>query len=147
MLANLLGQGCELWIADRPLARRGDELGARAAREAQIAVGEQRRAGASCDRTQIAEQHLLRNVLTNVLGAREDAEIHISERELAHDQMLLLCTDGVHGVLDDEVLYEIMTMQRDPEAIARAVVAAAFEQGSRDNATAIVVRYLETGSD
>ena len=58
--------------------------------------------------------------------------------------MLLLCTDGVHGVLDDEVLCGIMTRHRDPEAIARAVVAEALEQGSRDNATAIVVRYLET---
>jgi protein phosphatase len=95
----------------------------------------------------IPDQHPLRNVLTNVLGARDDADIHISERELTHDQMLLLCTDGVHGVLADDVLYGIMTTHRDPEAIARAVVAAAFKQGSRDNASAIVVRYLETASD
>jgi PPM family protein phosphatase len=93
------------------------------------------------------EQHPLRNVLTNVLGAREDADIHITERELTHGQMLLLCTDGVHGVLDDDELCVIMSAGRDPDAIAKAVVAAAFDRGSRDNATAIVVRYRETASD
>lgn len=98
------------------------------------------------DATLIPEQqHPLRNVLTNVLGAREDAEIHVTDCELADGQMLLLCTDGVHGVLDDAVLCGIMSEHREPDAIARALVGAAFEHGSRDNATAIVVRYLESG--
>jgi protein phosphatase len=92
----------------------------------------------------VAEQHPLRNVLTNVLGAREDADIHISECELAPGHMLLLCTDGVHGVLGEQLLYGLMSEHREPESIARAVVQAAFEHGSRDNATAIVVRYLES---
>src|SRR6188508_140829 len=96
--------------------------------------------------TLIAEQHPLRNVLTNVLGAREEAEIHLTECELAHGQMLLLCTDGVHGVVDDDVLSGIMSANHEPDAIARALVAAAFEHGSRDNATALVVRYHDSAS-
>ena len=96
--------------------------------------------------TLIPEQHPLRNVLTNVLGAQAEAEIHVTDCELDDGQMLLLCTDGVHGVLDDDTLCAIMSSHREPDEIVRALVAAAFEHGSRDNATAIVVRYLPSGS-
>ena len=45
-------------------------------------------------------QHPMRNVLTNVLGAREHVDVHLTERTLAAGDVLLLCTDGLHGVLD-----------------------------------------------
>jgi protein phosphatase len=87
--------------------------------------------------------HPMRNVLTNVLGAREQTEIHLSERQLNHGEMLLLCSDGVHNVLDERALHALLSREGTLEAIARAVVDAAIERGSRDNATALVVRYLE----
>ena len=40
----------------------------------------------------------MRNVLTNVLGVREQTEIHVSEHPLRDGEMLLLCSDGVHNV-------------------------------------------------
>ena len=87
--------------------------------------------------------HPMRNVLTNVLGAREQTEIHLSERQLNHGEMLLLCSDGVHNVLDERALHGLLSRDGTLEAIARAVVTAAIEHGSRDNVTALVVRYLE----
>ena len=42
-----------------------------------------------------------RNVVTNVLGGDEQIEVHIAEWPRAPGRLLLLCTDGVHGVLDD----------------------------------------------
>ena len=50
----------------------------------------------------------MRNVLTNVLGAREQAEIHLSERTSTNGEMLLLCTDGVHTVVDDDALRQLL---------------------------------------
>jgi protein phosphatase len=87
--------------------------------------------------------HPMRNVLTNVLGAREYTEIHLAERELSHGEMLLLCSDGVHNVMGDGRLCELMSLDEAPDVIARLVVSSAIQRGSRDNATAIVVRYLE----
>src|SRR6185436_19282416 len=49
-------------------------------------------------------QHPMRNVLTNVLGAREAVDVHLIERNLAAGEALLLCTDGVHNVLGPEGL-------------------------------------------
>lgn len=85
----------------------------------------------------------MRNVLTNVLGAREQTEIHLSERTLADGEMLLLCSDGVHTVVDDAALCRLLEQDATVEAIARSVVSAALERGSRDNVTALVVRYSD----
>lgn len=89
--------------------------------------------------------HPMRTVLTNVLGAREQTEIHLSERQLSDGDLLFLCTDGVHGALDDEALRARLAAGGSLEPIVRDIVAAAIERGSRDNLTAIAVRYRAGG--
>jgi protein phosphatase len=88
--------------------------------------------------------HPMRNVLTNVLGTGEEAQIHLSELRLAGGEMLLLCTDGVHGVVDDETICELMSHDATVEAIARSLIATAVQRGTRDNVTVIVLRYEKT---
>ena len=44
--------------------------------------------------------HPMRHVLTNAIGAREETEVEIGQRELAEDDVVLLCSDGLHGELD-----------------------------------------------
>ena len=87
-----------------------------------------------------AEQHPMRHVLTNVLGARDNTEIHIQERQVGPSEMLLLCTDGLHGSLDDAQIQELLAQQSSMERTAEALVRAALERGSRDNVTALVGR-------
>jgi protein phosphatase len=95
------------------------------------------------DSTAVAT-HPMRHVLTNVLGAREQAQVHVSERTLAAGETLLLCTDGVHNVVDDAAMVRMMSGHCSVEAIARSLITAAVEGGTRDNVTALVVRS-ETG--
>jgi serine/threonine protein phosphatase PrpC len=90
-------------------------------------------------------RHPMRNVLTNVVGAREQMEIHILERELRDGDTLLLCSDGVHNVLDEPALMRLMADGRPVEAMAESVVAAAIDGGTRDNVTALVLRYASDG--
>ena len=85
--------------------------------------------------------HPMRNVLTNALGARETVDIHLAERELAGGECLLLCSDGLHGSLDAAAITHVLTSSSDVDAAARGLVSAALERGSRDNVTALVVRY------
>ena len=99
-------------------------------------------ASTAADPKRIAE-HPMRNVLTNVLGAREHTDIHVSEHRLAHGELLFLCTDGVHGVLDDAALQQLLSQRASLEAIVRSTIRAALERGSRDNLTAVAVRYGE----
>lgn len=98
-------------------------------------------AGGSANGMRVVNGRPQQQVLTNVLGARERAEIHIAERSLQPGEILLLCTDGVHDVLDSERLAAVMTISADPQQLAEAVVSAAVEQRTRDAVTALIVRY------
>ncbi|HVJ28547.1 MAG TPA: hypothetical protein VM493_13450, partial [Vicinamibacterales bacterium] len=80
-------------------------------------------------------------VLTNVLGGRQTVEIHLHERELKGGEVLLLCSDGVHGVLAADDLQNILQGTPDPDAAADTIVRKAIDAGSRDNVTALVVAY------
>jgi protein phosphatase len=91
--------------------------------------------------------HPLRNALTNVVGARPRTDVHVTEETLTGGELLLLSTDGVHGVLDEARLEQLLLENEDPQAIARAVVATALTRGSRDNCTAVVARYARDGMD
>ncbi len=89
-----------------------------------------------------ADKHagrLPRNVVTNVLGAYEQARVHISERVRAPGTVLLLCSDGVHGTLDGQRIGDILASQDGLEQQAERLVAEAIAAGGRDNATALVV--------
>jgi len=89
----------------------------------------------------VLEQHPLRNALTNVVGAGPRTDVHVSEEPLAGGECLLLSTDGVHGVVDESRLGQLMEDDDDPQTIATQVVATALTRGSRDNCTAVVARY------
>jgi serine/threonine protein phosphatase PrpC len=90
-----------------------------------------------------AEPHPMRNVLTNVLGARDSTDIHIQERPIAPGDLFLLCTDGLHGSLDDKAIQSVLTAQGTVERTAEALVRTAIERGSRDNVTALVALCAE----
>jgi len=89
-------------------------------------------------------QHPMRNVLTNVVGARAGTTVHVADTTLDGGELLLLTTDGIHGVLTDAWLERMLAVQDDLPEIAARIVDGALRRGSRDNCTAIVARYHES---
>ena len=89
----------------------------------------------------LLQHHPMRNALTNVVGARMRTDVHVAEQALAGGELMLLSTDGVHGVLDDRRIERMMLEDDDPRAIAHGVIKAALARGSSDNCTAVVARY------
>jgi protein phosphatase len=85
--------------------------------------------------------HPMRNVLTNVLGAREQVDVHLAERDLESGDVLLLCSDGLHGVLDTNEILRILQTAPSVESAAQTLVESAVTRGARDNITALVVLY------
>ncbi|MEO8259181.1 MAG: protein phosphatase 2C domain-containing protein [Acidobacteriota bacterium] len=84
--------------------------------------------------------HPMGSALTNVVGTRTGPEVHVIEEELIGGEILVLLTDGVHGVLDDRWIARFARNSDDVRATASALVEAALMRGSRDNCTAVVVR-------
>jgi PPM family protein phosphatase len=81
-----------------------------------------------------------RHVLTNVLGARPDTEVHLLERKLSGDETLLLCSDGLHGSVPHDTLQAMLTSDQELPLLAQSLISTALEHGSRDNITALVIR-------
>jgi serine/threonine protein phosphatase PrpC len=92
------------------------------------------------DETTLAT-HPMRHVLTNVVGARDETDVEIGERTLADGDVLLLCSDGLHGTIGDTGLKAAVGAGGDVQAIAERLVSAALDQNATDNVTALVVRY------
>lgn len=77
--------------------------------------------------------HPRRNVLLRAIGrGRESAPEHSALRFLPHD-VLLLCSDGLHGVVPEAEIARILGFRNSPEAVVRSLIQAALERGAPDN--------------
>lgn len=86
-------------------------------------------------------KHPMRHVLTNVVGAREQVDLEVLERQLVDGDVLLLCSDGLHGEIDDERMAAVLREDADAQTIAEKLVRMTLEGRAPDNVTALVVKY------
>jgi PPM family protein phosphatase len=90
------------------------------------------------------DRHPLRNVITKAVGAKEEIELETVEHQLQKDDVLLLCSDGLHSMINDEAILKTVTPfpATLPEA-AQKLVDAANEAGGKDNVSVVLLRYTE----
>jgi serine/threonine protein phosphatase PrpC len=97
-----------------------------------------------------AKDHPERSTLTRSLGRELIVAVDRITFPLAGDDVLLVCTDGLYNVLDDEELREAGT-GRNSAAVCDALIEAANKRGTPDNLSAAVVQVtggaLESPSD
>jgi serine/threonine protein phosphatase PrpC len=79
-----------------------------------------------------------KNQITRALGLEGNSNAETSSIELAPGDRLLLCTDGLYDPFEDEALKRLLG-EGDVETCCARLVAAAFEKGSSDNITSVVV--------
>ena len=84
-------------------------------------------------------QHPERHVITRALGGRGSAEADYFVLPLSGAERLLLCSDGINGMIDDDAIAAVLARASDPRDAADRLVAAAVDAGGHDNATAVVV--------
>jgi serine/threonine protein phosphatase PrpC len=78
------------------------------------------------------------NVITRALGPNEDERPELAEIELELGDRFLLCTDGLSGVLEPDLIATLLAIGTCEQA-CDTLIDAAYEAGSRDNITAVVV--------
>jgi serine/threonine protein phosphatase PrpC len=85
-------------------------------------------------------QHPMRHVLTSVIGARPDMDPEVEERDLEPGDVVLLCSDGLHGAMDLAETAELLGSCSAVEEITATLVHRALARGASDNVTAVVIR-------
>ena len=88
------------------------------------------------------QEHPLRNIVTKAVGAKETIDIEVIEATMEQGDLYLLCSDGLHDMIPDSSILEIVSsadgnLQRN----VADLIAAANEGGGKDNITALLVRY------
>ncbi len=96
------------------------------------------RAGA--DNAEDLANHPMRHVLTKVIGARDELDVTITERRMQTGEVLLLCSDGLHGELPDPEIAAVLGTETGTPQLADRLVKAVLERRARDNVTALVIR-------
>ena len=94
-----------------------------------------------------AATHPERHVITRALGSPEGIDPDFFLLPLPSVDRLLLCSDGVSGMIDDAQIEQILESIADPRDAADALVKAAVAAGGRDNATAVVVDVVGLAHD
>jgi len=88
-----------------------------------------------------ARRHPFRNVITQALGNGVDLDVAVQEFEVKEADRILLCSDGLSGMIQDEELWEIVQKAPDAEVAAQKLIARAMENGGEDNITVVLVAF------
>lgn len=82
--------------------------------------------------------HPNRNLITRAVGIEPQVNCDIFEFTLAPEAILLLCTDGLTGMLTDDEIFGLVDFSPNLEAASKLLVASACQRGGSDNVTALV---------
>ncbi|MFM7248140.1 MAG: Stp1/IreP family PP2C-type Ser/Thr phosphatase, partial [Actinomycetota bacterium] len=94
-----------------------------------------------------AERHPQRSVITRALGAEPDVEVDVVRLVPQAGDVLLLCSDGLTGMVGDGEIGRIVGGQGPLPERARELVQAANGAGGEDNVTVVLVRIGERGEE
>lgn len=97
-----------------------------------------------------AKRSLQRSTILQALGVRDDVEVSLSIAELRRGDLVLVCSDGLHGVADDEAIASALAGRDENDDLGGALadlLALARRAGAPDNVTAILARFDGEGLD
>jgi len=101
-------------------------------------VNEQVRAGVLTESD--AKSHPWRHVVTRALSGSEDPQVDVTELDVKAGDRLLLCSDGLYGVITPERLSEIIGQSTSLDSACSDLVAAANAAGGPDNITVAMLQ-------
>jgi protein phosphatase len=86
-----------------------------------------------------ARSHHARHGLTEVLGVTDEVEVHVATWPWKRNACLLLCSDGLTDMIEDEEILAIVESASDPQQACNKLVTAANREGGEDNITVILI--------
>ena len=86
-----------------------------------------------------AENHPNKNVILRAVGTEEGIDIDLAVEERKPGDLWLICSDGLHGMVKDDKMEAILSVNT-PEAAAKLLMDAALAAGGRDNISIVLVK-------
>ena len=86
-----------------------------------------------------AKHHPDKNIITRAIGARDTIEIDFFHEELKSGDLILMCSDGLTNMLEDEEIGRILKTPGTIEERAERLIDAANQNGGRDNIAVILI--------
>ncbi len=88
-----------------------------------------------------AAVHPQRNILYRAIGQGANLEVDAFVHPIPRAGYLLMCSDGLWGVVSDEKMLEIVVGADNPQQACERLVAAANDAGGPDNITAVLIHF------
>ena len=89
-----------------------------------------------------AKNHPDKNIITWAIGVKEDVEADIYEYRLKKGDVILMCTDGLSNMVEDEDMFDIVKGSRDVVEAVEMLIEKANSNGGRDNIGVVLAEPL-----
>jgi len=90
-----------------------------------------------------ARVHPQRNIITRAVGVSPVVDVDLFERDWNIGDILVLCSDGLHGAVDEEDIISVLSTNRSLDNMCDLLVQLALDNGGTDNITVILIRLEE----
>jgi len=84
--------------------------------------------------------HPDKNIITRAIGAQQNIEVDIYLYEYSDDNILVLCSDGLNNMVDEDTIFEMVNSGEDTNQICDLLIDSAKKNGGLDNITVTVVK-------
>ena len=89
-----------------------------------------------------AKDHPSSSRLTAFVGMKPPAEPEVFIVEVHPGDRILLCSDGLYGMVEERELAKLMRTSRSPERVCQRLIDQANENGGRDNISTVFIRIV-----
>jgi PPM family protein phosphatase len=86
------------------------------------------------------KNHPMRHVLTMAIGVSDNLRVHTHRIHPTPGMVILLCSDGLHGVVSEAEIKNALTSEESLEGKSKALIALARSRGGPDNITTVLLR-------
>ena len=86
-----------------------------------------------------ARNHPDKNIITRAIGAQESVEVDFFDVTLEHGDIVLMCSDGLTNMLEDQEILSILLREEEISKKADLLISAANQNGGRDNIAVILM--------
>lgn len=88
-----------------------------------------------------ARHHPQRNIITRAVGTSNEIETDLIVRPKNKDEILLLCTDGLTNMLDDDEIKDTLIINKDIQKACEELIKLSNDKGGFDNITILAVKF------